>query len=47
MIAPIVAVLGLVIGPTGFSALVWGAILIVVLVFVFVLGALILDAKRT
>ena len=46
MTAPIAAVLGLVIGPTGFSALVWGAILVVVLVFIFVLGALILDARR-
>lgn len=41
------AVLGLVIGPTGFSVLVWGAILVVVLVFVFIVRALILDAKRT
>jgi hypothetical protein len=47
MIPSVIAVLGVAIGPTSFFALVWGAILVVVLVFIFIVRALILDAKRT
>jgi hypothetical protein len=34
------------IGPTGFSILVWGAILLVVLVFGYVIVALVLDEHK-
>lgn len=40
------AALGLAIGPTGFSVLVWGAVLVVVLVFIFIVRALLLDTYR-
>lgn len=46
MTPSVAAVLGIGIGPTGFSVLVWGAMLVVVLVFIFIVRALILDAKR-
>jgi hypothetical protein len=39
MTASTVAVLG----PTGFSVLVWGAVVVVLLVFLFIVGALLLD----
>lgn len=47
MTSSVMAVLGLTIGSTGFSVLVWGAILVVVLVFIFIVRALILDTHRT
>lgn len=47
MTPSVVAVLGIAIGPTGFSILVWGSMLVVVLVFIFIVGALILDSQGT
>lgn len=47
MTPSVVAVIGVAIGSTGFSVLVWGAMLVVILVFIFIVRALILDAKRT
>jgi len=41
------AALGLAIGSTNFFVLVWGAVLVVVLVFIFIVRALILDTHRT
>ena len=46
MTPSVMAVFGLAIGPTGFSVLVWGAMLVVVLVFIFIVRALILDTHR-
>lgn len=45
MIPSVLAGLGGAIGPASFSVLVWSAMLVVVLVFIFIVRALILDAK--
>lgn len=47
MIPSVVAGLGGMIGPASFSVLVWGAVLVVALVFVFIVRALLLDATWT
>lgn len=47
MIPSVVAALGGTIGSTSFSVLVWSALLVVVLVFVFIVRALIVDARWT